>query len=126
MSGNWSLQERIQISTWRELKGSNRVLNYFASFIQNKTVKLNTDNKNVAHILQVGSKKEELQHMTVNISNVCKQNILEPAWLPRTQNTSADELSRIIDHDVWSLKFEIFQQFENTWGPYTIDSHYNI
>ena len=93
-------------------------------------VKLNTDNKNVAHILKVGSKTPDLQHIAVDILQMCEHNsiILVPNWLPRTANILADSLSRIVDHDDWGLKHCIFLEFNKTWGPYTIDrfaSHYN-
>ena len=48
--------------------------------------------------------------------------------MPRKYNTQADKLSRHIDHDDWSIKSQIFEQYNQSWGPYTIDrfaSHYN-
>lgn len=71
MSVNWIPNEEVQSSTWRELECVNRVVNNFVYTIENKKVKLNSDNKNVEHILKVGSKKQDLQKIAVDIHKVC-------------------------------------------------------
>ena len=40
----------------------------------------------------------------------------------------ADYLSRIVDHDDWSLDHTIFELIDYEWGPHTVDrfaNHYN-
>jgi len=58
-------------------------------------VKLFTDNQNVSHILQVGSKA--LQRKTLLIFSLCvHQNIsIEPEWVPQAENELADYISHI-------------------------------
>ena len=67
-------------------------MNSYDSFLENKTVKVNSDNKNVTHILNVGSKKYKLQKVVTDILNSsAKKNIgLQTNWVPRTENKHAD------------------------------------
>ncbi|CAG2210060.1 unnamed protein product [Mytilus edulis] len=53
MSGNWTSDEKLESSTWRELECARRVLcTYESKFsLDNKSVSINSDNKNVPHIL---------------------------------------------------------------------------
>ena len=53
-------------------------------------------------IIQVGSKKEELQKEALTIL-VARNIMLEPEWIPRE---IADYLSRIVDYDDWGLSGE--------------------
>ncbi|XP_071123465.1 uncharacterized protein [Mytilus edulis] len=132
MSGNWTSDEKLESSTWRELKCARRVLcTYESKFsLDNKSVSINSDNKNVPHILKVGSKKSILQNIAVDIHNICSEkNItLNSKWLPRADNQYADKLSRNTDNDDWGIHGELFNYFNGTWGPYNIDrfaTHYN-
>jgi myosin-crossreactive antigen len=65
----------------------------FSNELENKQVKINSDNKNVEHILKVGSKKTTLQKTATQIHSICEsQNIqLTPYWIPRTQNDHVDQ-----------------------------------
>jgi myosin-crossreactive antigen len=56
----------------------------FSNELENKQVKINSDNKNVEHILKVGSKKTTLQKTATHIHSICEsQNIqLTPYWIP--------------------------------------------
>ncbi|CAG2185810.1 unnamed protein product [Mytilus edulis] len=73
--------------------------------LDNKSVSINSDNKNVPHILKVGSKKSILQNIAVDIHNICSEkNItLNSKWLPRADNQYADKLSRNTDNDDWGV-----------------------
>lgn len=55
--GNWISQKMKQSSTWRELETVNCVLHQHLNHVQGKTVEIVSINKNVSHILQVGSKQ---------------------------------------------------------------------
>ncbi len=48
--GNWSLQEVLESSTWRDLKAVWLVMLSLKSFLAGKNVKCFTDNKNVGLI----------------------------------------------------------------------------
>ena len=55
--GDWSCQEKIKSSTWREVEAVKRVLISNVGILRNKRVKVLSDNKNVTSILQIGSRK---------------------------------------------------------------------
>ena len=47
---------------------------------------------------------------------------MEVEWIPRVQNETAYIIvSRIIDHDNWSLDPCLFQVIDASWGPHTGD-----
>ena len=53
---------------------------------------------------------------------------LEMDWIPRSLNTQADFLSRIVDYDDWGVDPRIFQAIDASWGPHSVDcfaSSYN-
>ena len=84
----------------------------------------------MVRILQVGSKKPDLQAEALAISSISlSQHIrLEPEWIPRKDNELADYLNRIVDYDDWSLSRSTFRELDKVWGPHTVDrfaSHYN-
>ena len=86
--GNWTESESLESSTWRLLECVKRVIYPFSNELENKQVKINSDNKNVEHILKVGSKKNDITKDCYTES----QNIqLTPYWIPRTQNDHVDQ-----------------------------------
>ena len=128
--GHWLQEEANKSSTWRELRAVRQVLEAFASKLRNERVRWFTDNQNVTRIIATGSKKPDLQAEALAIfsTSVANNIRIEPEWIPREENELADYLSRIVDHDDWSLDGAIFQQLDHRWGPHTIDrfaTHYN-
>ena len=128
--GQWSEWEANQSSTWRELAAVGKILNSVANKLANNRIKWFTDNQNVVRILQVGSRKEHLQDLAVNILKTSLEHSirLEPEWLPREDNTQADYLSRIVDLDDWGISWSVFGYLDTIWGPHTVDrfaSDYN-
>jgi hypothetical protein len=69
--GRWNSVESIQSSTWRELEAVYRVLLSLLDIIQGQKVKWYTDNHNIVHILNKGSRKIDLQQISIKIANVC-------------------------------------------------------
>ena len=47
---------------------------------------------------------------------------LEPEWIPREENQMAGYISRIIDHDNWSLDPVMFKVLDDWWGLHTLNS----
>ena len=128
--GQWSEWEARQSSTWRELAAVDRILDSVAFKLRNNRIKWFTDNQNVVRILQVGSSKEHLQVLAVNIlRTMIRYSIsLEPEWLPRESNMLADYLSRIVDVDDWGIGWPVFYWLDSVWGPHLVDrfaSEYN-
>ena len=83
--GHWDSIEVQQSSTWHELRAIRLVLESLMNKLQNNcTVKWFTDNQNVAHIIQVGSKTPLLQKEALLVFTLCvTYNIsIEPEWIP--------------------------------------------
>ena len=106
------------------------MLESVASRLQGTKVRWFTDNQNVVRILEVGSRKSNLQQEVVSVFNLAMQHQihLEPSWIPREQNQYADYLSRVVDYDDWKLNPKVFNELDSMFGPHSIDrftSFYN-
>ena len=49
------------------------------------------------------------------------QIILEPEWIPRSENEQVDFISRTEDFDDWKLDRKEFAKIDNLWGLHSID-----
>ena len=74
-------------------------------------------------ILTVGSKKPELQEEVLAIFSIslARHIHIEPEWIPRGKNETADYLSRLVDYDDWSLSRDTFRRLDGLWGAHTVD-----
>ncbi|VDI41981.1 Hypothetical predicted protein [Mytilus galloprovincialis] len=66
--GSWNDGEKLKSSTWRELEAVYRVLQSISMSLKGQTVKWHTDNQNVVNIIKKGSKKSDLQNITIKIA----------------------------------------------------------
>ena len=75
-------------------------------------MKVFTDNENASRIISVGSRRQHLQCLALDIFQLCLVNDIQidVQWIPRDANARADLLSRFVDKDDWSLNGEIFAQ----------------
>lgn len=121
--GDWDAPERLRSSTWRESETVRRLIKSNVMLLQHKKIKVFSDNKNVQSILQIGSRKKDLQKIATDINQVCEQHNIElyTEWIPRDQNQEADDLSRCGDSDDWSVSNEVFAELNLKWGPHTVD-----
>jgi len=119
----WSLIEKQKSSTWRELTAVSRILFQFRNYLSHHKVKWFSDNSNVPRIIKGGSVKADLHEIALNIFNLCRSHdiIITPEWLPRTENTVADKISKFQDYDDWSIDNDSFTLIEHLWGPHTVD-----
>ena len=94
-----------------------------ARFPPSKRVKVFCDSENAWKIISIGSSKPHLQNIAIDIFNLCLQNDfeIEAQWLPREQNQIADQLSRFVDKDDWSINHEVFKAINLLWGPHMVD-----
>ena len=125
--GEWSVAERGYSSTWRELAAVERSIMLSGNLFQDKTVKWYTDSSNIVKILKVGSGKRDLQKLARSIyerSFSLNMKIM-PVWIPRKENTRADEMSRCSDFDDWSISAEAFDMLQKRWGVHTFDRFAN-
>ena len=116
-----------QNSTWRELATVIRVLKAFADKLAGTRVKWFTDNQNIVRIIQVGSRVDTLQVLAVEPFSLilAYQIIIEPEWIPRACNETADCFSKIKDYNDWMLNHEVFKYLDDRWGPHTVDRFTN-
>jgi len=122
--------ESQQSSTFRELKAIFYVIKAHVASLRHKRVKVFTDNENTSSIVSVGSQKQHLKCLVLDILQLCLVNDIQidAQLIPRDANVRADLLSRFVNKDDWSLNCEIFAQLDSRWGPHSVDrfaSHYN-
>ncbi|XP_072166403.1 uncharacterized protein [Diadema setosum] len=121
--GFWKEQEKEYSSSWREIEALSRALKSFGSCLEGQSVRWFTDNRNVTRIVQKGSRSRQLQSIALEIHETCEKFGLTiiPVWIPREQNTRADNLSKIIDSDDWYISPNVFGYLDRRWGPHTVD-----
>lgn len=127
---NWSDFERSQSSTFRELLAVLLSLQAFIDSIRTQTVVWYTDNQNVARIVSIGSKVPALQRMALDIHRLCllASVSIDMQWIPRDLNIIADDISKFVDLDDYSINDGVFYSLDELWGPHTCDTlacHYN-
>ena len=122
-NGHWSPEEATQNSTRWELRGVRLVLEAFQARLENERVRWFTDNQNVVHIVQYGSRQPALQAEALKLFSACIRHHIhiEPEWIPRERNELADYYSRMVDNDDWMLNPATFNWLNSFWGPYTVD-----
>ena len=90
--GEWSESEASQSLTWRELEAVYQVLCSYARQLRVHAIKWFTDNQNVVHVVQVGSRKPHLQDGAMSVFETCFQHgiRLQMEWIPHSLNDKAD------------------------------------
>jgi hypothetical protein len=123
MVHHWNLHERSRSYTWREAQAIVIYLNLHKQIFAGKTIKWYTDNQGVTAVIAKGSMKVDLHLCSLEIFETClKHNItLSVDWVPRTENQQADLLSKTQDQDDWGVDHRIFNQFNISQGPITLD-----
>ena len=111
----------------RELLAVKYVIISLIDKFSGSSIKWYTDNKNVALMLNIGSKKQHLQSEIMQIFNICypRSINIDIEWIPRTQNERADYLSKIYDDNDWGISDILFNWLEELWGPHSIDRFAN-
>jgi len=71
VTGSWSESEKRSSSTWREIEAVNRLVESSVHILENRTLKLNTDNKNMTSIVKNGSRKTDLQTIACELHTLC-------------------------------------------------------
>ena len=120
---NWSDFERSQSSTFRELLAVLLSLQAFIDSLRAQTVVWCTDNQNVARIVSIGSKVPALQRMALDIHRrfLLASVSIDMQWIPRDLNTIADDISKFVDLDDYSINDGVFYSLDELWGPHTCD-----
>ena len=121
--GRFSRIESKTSSTFRELLAVKYSISSLCSTLSGQSVRVNVDNYSPSRILSIGSGKQHLQDLAIDIFKYClAYNIrLMPRWVPRELNIFADYLSKDIDTDDWSIDEATFASISAIFGPFTID-----
>ena len=121
--GAFSEEEIDQSSTYRELLAVKRTLASFKDLLRHQVVLWPSDNMNAARIINVGSSKDYLQAVALDIFRISLKNDIKilSKWVPREENQLADEISKFSDTDNWSIDDESFQYIQAKFGLFTID-----
>ena len=92
-------------STLKELLAVKYVLISLIDKLSGFSVKWFTDNRNVALILNIESKKPHSQHEILQIFNICYPRSIgiDIEWIPRTENEQSDHLSKMYDDNDWNI-----------------------
>ena len=89
----WNSVEKVQSSTWCEMKAIELALSSFKEKFQGKRIKWFTDNQNCVKIVKSGSMKLELQKLARSIYSTCvtKSIYIDIQWIPRSENEKANK-----------------------------------
>ena len=87
----------------------------FSGRLRGSSVHWFTDNQAVPTMVEVGSRKAELQLIARRIFQFCVRNSmsLTVEWIPRGENTIADYISKMVDRDDWQVNPVLFQWLNN-------------
>jgi hypothetical protein len=119
----WNAYEKDQSYTWREMRAIELALFSFKDKFKGTSLKWHTDNQNCLTILKSSSMKKHLQSIAFSIFTLCMQEciFIDMQWMPRSENTRADYLSKMIDHENWGVSDDFIAFIDNLWGKHTID-----
>jgi hypothetical protein len=119
----FSQWEAIQSSTYRELLGVNRCLQALLDKCKGKFVVLQVDAMNLLGIINRGSPKLPLNVLARELFWFCLLHkiTISVEWVPRESNAFADEISKMLIPDDWSISRSFFNWLDFKWGPHTID-----
>ena len=117
------MTESKKSSTWREAEAIKRILFSNVQSLQNKRIKIFSDNKNVQSVLEIGSRKCDSQNIAVDVFEFCKRESMTISiqWIPREINQEADYLSKCSNSEDWSIQDWVFEILDKKWGSHTVD-----
>lgn len=107
--------------TFRELLAVSLSMKSFIESLQAQSVTWFTDNQNIVRIVDCGSRVPALQDLAMDIFQTCLLNgvSIDIHWIPRDLNSAADDMSKFIDHDDYTINDTVFNALEDLWGPHT-------
>ena len=72
----------------------------------------------LAPVVQAGSMKEPLQSLAYSIFSICTKHSIsiDIQWIPRKENTKADYISKMVDHEDWGVTDNFFEFIRQSMG----------
>ena len=121
--GSWLLDEACKSSTWREQCAVCLILMSLLHVFRYQRIKWFTDNTSVCSIVNKGSMKPDLQDLALRIFQFTSINSihLEIEWIPRSENSRADYLSKIVEVDDLGIASDVLNMIGSKWAKIDID-----
>ena len=119
----FSAEECATSSTYRELLGVLRCLRAMMHVCAGKFVVFQVDAQNLLGIVNRGSPRLKLNALARELFwfGLEHRISLVVEWVPREENTLADELSKLLIPDDFMIGRTHFRRLELRFGPHTID-----
>ncbi len=119
----FSQEESAESSTFRELLGVFMCLHAMISLCQGKFVGFQVVAQNLLGILNRGSPRLKLNALARELFWFRLEHpiTLNVEWVPREENTIADELSKLLIPDDSMSSRAFFRKLEERFGPHTVD-----
>jgi hypothetical protein len=117
-------REREQSPTHRETNGMLFTLRSLAGVCAGRKIQVLVDNQSTLPVIWVGSMS------SLAMASIAKKTFalctaigatLTVVWVPRAQNTNADDISKLEDKDDWQLVPIIFYRLSLRWDPHSCD-----
>jgi len=114
----------IQSSTYRELLGVIRCLQSLLEICKGKLVVVQIDAIDLLSIVNGGSPKLALSTLARELLWFCLSHkiVLLVKWIPRESNAFADDISKWLIPDDYSISRHYFSMLDHKWGPYTCNT----
>ena len=116
-------EESRESSTFRELLGVRRCLQALVRRCEGRLVVLQVDAMNLLGVINRGSRRLALNELARDLFWFCLRHeiTLSVEWVPREENSLADDISKLLIPDDWMLSKKYFQLLDRRWGPHTCD-----
>jgi hypothetical protein len=119
----FSKEDYVESSTYRELLGVFKCLQAMISLCEGKFVFFQIDAKNLLGIVNRAISRLKLNALAWELFwfGLEHRIILNVEWVPRKENTLADELSKLRIPDDSMLSRAYFRKLEERFGPHAVD-----
>ena len=114
----------VQSSTYREILGVTRCLQSLIEIFKGKMVVVQVDAMNILGIFNRGSPRLALNVLARELFGFCLLHkiVLSTEWVPKESNAFADDISKWLIPDDFSISRHYFSMLDNKWGPHTCDT----
>jgi hypothetical protein len=122
--GFWDATDRMQHITWKELRAVRHAVESSLPQLKDRQVLLHDDNTAVvAALTKLTSRSPVMMTELRRLWFLLDTNDIHirPRYIRSAANVWADTLSRKLDTEDWQLNPRVFKQFQERWGPHTID-----